>query len=73
MQDVNQKAGGDYIYLLKVKEVQLVINPDASIVPHMGSILGSGSIIVIGIFIVAAVGIGGYFVYKKKHQKISKD
>lgn len=73
MQDVNQKAGGDYIYLLKVEEVQLVINPDASIVPHMGSILGSGSIIVIGIFLVAAVGVGGYIVYKKKHQKISKD
>jgi hypothetical protein len=73
MQDVNQRAGGDYIYLLKVEEVQLLTNPDASIVPHMGSILGSGSIIVIGIFLVAAVGVGGYIVYKKKHQKTSKD
>ena len=68
MQDINQKAGGDYIYLLKVKEVQLLTNPDFSINPHMGSVFGTGSVIIIGIFLIAAAAIGGYIIYKKKHQ-----
>ena len=73
-QDVNQKAGGDYIYLLKVKEVQLSTNPNANANPHMvASILGSGSVVVICIFIIAAVGLGWFMVYKKKHQTVADD
>ena len=67
MQDVNQKAGGDYIYLLKVKELQLLANTDTSIFPHLASIFSSGSIIVIGIVLVAAAIVGGYVFYRKKH------
>ena len=74
MQDVNQKAGGDYIYLLKVKEVQYIENPNPNVTPHMvASILGSGSVAVICIFLIAAVGVGWFMVYKKKHEKAADD
>ena len=74
MQDINQKAGGDYIYLLKVKEAQLIADPDPSDTPRMvASILGSGSVAVIGIFLIGAVCVGWYLVYKKKRQKVADD
>jgi hypothetical protein len=74
MQYVNQRAGGDYIYLLKVKESQHITLPELGTpVSHIGSILGSGSLLVIGIFLIAAAGAGGYVVYKKKHQSNKKD
>jgi hypothetical protein len=74
MQDVNQRAGGDYIYLLKVKESQHITLPGLGTpISNMGSILGSGSLLVIGIFLIAAAGAGGYVVYKKKHQSNNKD
>jgi hypothetical protein len=74
MQDVNQKAGGDYIYLLKVKEVQLVANSDLNVRPQMvASILGSGSVAVIAVFLVGAVAVGWYMVCKKKNQTAVAD
>ena len=74
MQDINQKAGGDYIYLLKVKEAQLIADPDPSDTPRMvASIIGSGSVVVIGIFLISAVCVGWYLVYKKKRQKVADD
>ena len=74
MQDVNQKAGGDYIYLLKVKEVQPIADPDQNAAPHMvASMLGSGSVAVICIFLIAAVAVGWYMIYKKKRQTAADD
>jgi hypothetical protein len=71
-QDVNQRAGGDYIYLLKVKEVKPSESPDLNATPNaVASILGSGSITVIAIFIVGAVCVGWYIVYKKKRQTLA--
>ena len=73
LQDVNQRAGGDYIYLLKVKTTSASsVAPDASVDPHTASIFGSGSLIFICIFLaVVAIGAGGYAVYRKKRSVTS--
>ena len=74
MQDVNQKAGGDYIYLLKIKEIQMTANLGPEAKPHrVASIFGSGSIAVIAIFLVGAVGVGWYIVHQKKHRSVADD
>ena len=64
-QDVNESAGGDYIYLIKCYEVK-------SNMAFLGSMLGSGSLITIGIFLLAAVSVGGFIVIKKKREKRRK-
>ena len=50
-QDVNQRAGGDYIYLVMTREIKL-----NSSMAYLGSMLGTGSIAVIGLFLAAAAG-----------------
>lgn len=62
--DVNEDAGGEYIYLVKIYEVDTAL---------AGSILASGSVIVIILFALAALGAGGYISHKKKRlQKSDK-
>ena len=60
-QDLNEEAGGDYIYLIKVYEY----NDNGWLV---GSMLGTGSVAVIAIFLVAAAGAIIYVKLKKKHE-----
>jgi hypothetical protein len=74
MQDVNQRAGGDYIYLLKVKELRLMASSNQNTAPNtLASMLGSGSVATICIFSIAAVCVGGYMIYKKKRQTTAVD
>ena len=60
-QDLNEEAGGDYIYLIKVYEY----NDNGWLV---GSMLGTGSIAVIVAFLVAAAGAVIYVKLKKKRE-----
>ena len=60
-QDVNEDAGGDYIYLIACRELQ-------SNLMYMGSMLGTGSIAVIGLFLVAGAGVIIYVELKKKRE-----
>lgn len=61
--DLNEEAGGDYIYLIKVYEY----NENGWLV---GSMLGTGSVAVIGLFLIAAAGAVIYVKFKKKHESI---
>ena len=60
-QDLNEEAGGDYIYLIKVYEY----NDNGWLV---GSMLGTGSVAVIAIFLVAAAGAIIYVKFSKKRE-----
>ena len=60
-QDVNEDAGGDYIYLIACRELQ-------SNLMYMGSMLGTGSIAVIGLFLVAAAGVIIFIKLNKKRE-----
>ena len=60
-QDVNESAGGDYIYLIACRELK-------SNMMYIGSMLSSGSIAVIGLFLVAAAGAIIYVKLKKKRE-----
>ena len=60
-QDLNENAGGDYIYLMMVYEY----NDKGWLV---GSMLGTGSYVVIGLFLVAAAGAVVCVKLKKKHE-----
>ena len=66
-QDVNESAGGDYIYLVACRELK-------SNMMYIGSMLSSGSIAVIGLFLVAAAGAIIYVKLKKKreHQNVNE-
>lgn len=66
-QDVNQSAGGDYIYLVGCRELK------TTNMPLIGSMLSSGSIVVIGLFLLLALGAGGYVIFKKKRGNLNKD
>ena len=67
-QDVNQRAGGDYIYLVMTREIKL-----NSSIAYLGSILGTGSVAVIGMFLIAAAGAVIYVKLKKKRESQSVD
>jgi hypothetical protein len=60
-QDLNEEAGGDYIYLIKVYEY----NDNGWLV---GSMLGTGSVVVIAAFLVAAAGAIIYVKLSKKRE-----
>ena len=60
-QDVNESAGGDYIYLIACRELK-------SNLSYMGSMLGTGSVVVIAAFLVAAAGAVIYVKLKKKRE-----
>ena len=60
-QDLNEAAGGDYIYLIKVYEY----NDNGWLV---GSMLGTGSVVVIAAFLVAAAGAIIYVKLSKKRE-----
>ena len=62
-QDVNQRAGGDYIYLVMTREIKL-----NSSMAYLGSMLGTGSIVAIGLFLLLAGGAFGYVKFKKKRE-----
>ena len=62
-QDLNEEAGGDYIYLIKVYEY----NDNGWLV---GSMLGTGSYMVIGLFLVVAAGAVVYIKLKKKRETV---
>ena len=65
-QDVNESAGGDYIYLIACRELK-------SNLSYMGSMLGTGSVVVIAAFLVAAAGAVIYVKLKKKRESQSVD
>lgn len=67
-QDVNQRAGGDYIYLVMTREIKM-----NSSMAYLGSMLGTGSIAVIGLFLAAATGAIIYVKLKKKRESQSVD
>ena len=62
-QDMNQGAFGDYIYLVMTRELRF-----ENQLYYLGSMLGTGSIVVIGLFLVAAVGAIVYVKRKKKRE-----
>ena len=64
-QDMNQGAAGDYIYLVMTRELKF--EPELY---FLGSMLGTGSIVVIGLFLVVAVGATVYVKRKKKRENI---
>lgn len=57
--DLNEDAGGEYIYLVKVYEVDNIF---------VGSILGTGSIVVIALFLLAGLGAACYVLITKKRK-----
>ena len=65
-QDLNEDAGGDYIYLIKVYEY----NDNGWLV---GSMLGTGSVVVIAAFLVAAAGAIIYVKLSKKRETIKNN
>ena len=67
-QDVNQRAGGDYIYLVMTREIKL-----NSSVAYLGSMLGTGSLVTIGIFLFAAVSVGVFIIIRKKCTTVKSD
>ena len=62
-QDVNQRAGGDYIYLVMTREIKM-----NSSTAYLGSMLGTGSVLVVGLFLAAAAGAVIYVKLKKKRE-----
>ena len=67
-QDVNQRAGGDYIYLVMTREIKT-----NSQLAYLGSMLGTGSVAVIGLFLIAAAGAIIYVKLKKKCESQNVD
>ena len=62
-QDFNEGAGGDYIYLVTTKEIVHEMQ-----IAYLGSMLGTGSYVVIGLFLAAAAGAVVCVKLKKKHE-----
>ena len=62
-QDFNDGAGGDWIFLIKCSES--IYAPNSI---YIGSMLGTGSVAVIGLFLAAAAGASIYVKLKKKRE-----
>ena len=67
-QDFNDGAGGDWIFLVMTKEIK-----HETYLAYLGSMLGTGSWITIGLFLLAAVGAGGFVLIRKKRATVKTD
>ena len=67
-QDFNEGAGGDWIHLVMCKEIKY-----ESTLAYLGSMLGTGSWVTIGIFLFAAMSVGGFILIRKKRATVKTD